>query len=114
MDINVKDLKKNAFRYSKVRGETASRIRITGGKINAKVMRQVAEIAEEYGDGTIFITNRQGIELLGIPMEKMDEVNQKLQPNGQSSSPGQATIFLVPEKNSVRLAAMIQLLLPEK
>lgn len=80
MDINVKDLKKNAFRYSKVRGETASRIRITGGKINAKVMRQVAEIAEEYGDGTIFITNRQGIELLGIPMEKMDEVNQKLQP----------------------------------
>ena len=75
MDINVKELKKNAFRYSKVRGETASRIRITGGKINAKVMRQVAEIAEEYGDGTIFITNRQGIELLGIPMEKMGEVN---------------------------------------
>ncbi len=89
MDINVKDLKKNAFRYSKVRGETASRIRITGGKINAKVMRQVAEIAEEYGDGTIFITNRQGIELLEI-------------------------LWPVPEKNSVRLAAMIQLLLPEK
>lgn len=29
-DVNVKALKKNAFRYSKVRGETASRIRIPG------------------------------------------------------------------------------------
>ena len=31
MDINVKKLKKNAFRVSKVRGETASRIRMPGG-----------------------------------------------------------------------------------
>ena len=29
-DMNMKKLKKNAFRYSKVRGETASRIRIPG------------------------------------------------------------------------------------
>ena len=79
-DINVKKLKKNAFRISKVRGETASRIRITGGKISAKSMVKIAEIAEKYGDGTIFITNRQGVELLGIDMGKMDEVNQALQP----------------------------------
>ena len=31
LDVNVGKLKKNAFRYSKVRGETASRIRIPGG-----------------------------------------------------------------------------------
>ena len=35
LDINIGKLKKNAFRYSKVRGETASRIRIPGGVIDA-------------------------------------------------------------------------------
>ena len=57
-DINTKKLKKNAFRYSKVRGETASRIRIPGGVINAKSMAKIAEVAETYGNGTIFVTNR--------------------------------------------------------
>ena len=79
MDINLKKLKKNAFRYSKVRGETASRVRIPGGVINAKAMVRVTEIAEKYGNGTIFITNRQGVEIPGIKMEDMDAVNKELQ-----------------------------------
>ncbi|MCR4891669.1 MAG: sulfite reductase subunit C [Lachnospiraceae bacterium] len=78
-DINIKKLKKNAFRYSKVRGETASRIRIPGGVINAKSMAKIAEVAEKYGNGTIFVTNRQGVELPGIRMEDMDEVNKAIQ-----------------------------------
>ena len=49
LDINVGKLKKNAFRYSKVRGETASRIRIPGGVIDSKSMGRVVEIAEKYG-----------------------------------------------------------------
>ncbi len=78
-DINTKKLKKNAFRYSKVRGETASRIRIPGGVINAKSMARIAEVAEKYGDGTIFLTNRQGVELPGIALEDMDAVNRMIQ-----------------------------------
>ena len=66
LDINVGKLKKNAFRYSKVRGETASRIRIPGGVIDAKAMQRIVEIAEKYGNGVIDITNRQGIEIPGI------------------------------------------------
>ena len=60
LDINLGKLKKNAFRYSKVRGETASRIRIPGGVIDAKSLGRVVEIAEKYGNGQIDITNRQG------------------------------------------------------
>ena len=41
MDVNLKKLKKNAFRYSKVRGETASRVRIPGGVIGAKSMLRI-------------------------------------------------------------------------
>ncbi len=48
MDINTKKLKKNAFRVSKVRGLTASRVRVPGGCCNADVMQQV-EILPKYG-----------------------------------------------------------------
>ncbi len=78
-DINTKALKKNAFRYSKVRGETASRIRIPGGVINAKSMEKIAEVADKYGNGTIFLTNRQGVEIPGIDMDDIPEVNKAIQ-----------------------------------
>ena len=50
MDINTKKLKKNAFRVSKVRGLTASRVRVPGGCCNADVMQQVVDIARKYGN----------------------------------------------------------------
>ena len=78
-DVNILKLKKNAFRYSKKRGETASRVRIPGGVIDAKSMGKIVEIAEKYGTGTIDITNRQGIEIPGIKMEDMDKVNAEVQ-----------------------------------
>lgn len=80
MDINTKKLKKNAFRVSKVRGMTASRVRVPGGLCNAEVLKRVAEIAEKYGNGTVHITTRQGFEIEGIHMEDMEGVNEMLQP----------------------------------
>ncbi len=80
MDINTKKLKKNAFRVTKRRGFTASRIRVPGGKMDAKYLSMVQEIAEKYGDGTVNITTRQGFEVPGIRFEDMDKVNALLQP----------------------------------
>ena len=79
MDINVKKLKKNAFRVSKVRGETASRVRMPGGYIDAESMKRISEIADKYGNGSIFITNRQGVEIPGIKLTDMDAVNKEIQ-----------------------------------
>ena len=62
-----------------LQGETASRIRIPGGVINAGSMAKIAEVAEKYGNGTIFVTNRQGVELPGIALEDMDAVNKMIQ-----------------------------------
>ncbi len=80
MDINTKNLKKNAFRVTKKRGYTASRIRVPGGKMDAKYLAMIQEIAEKYGDGTVNITMRQGFEVPGISFEDMDKVNELLQP----------------------------------
>ena len=79
LDVNVPKLKKNAFRYSKVRGETASRIRIPGGVIDAASLAKVVEIAEKYGTGVIDITNRQGIEIPEISLNDVDKVNEEVQ-----------------------------------
>ena len=58
MDLNTKNLKKNAFRVTKVRNKTASRIRVPGGHLEAKYLPVLQYIAEAYGDGTLHITNR--------------------------------------------------------
>lgn len=80
LDVNTKKLKKNAFRVSKHRGETASRVRVPGGKCNAEVLAQVAKIAKEYGNGNVHLTTRQGFEIEGISLRDVDKVNQELQP----------------------------------
>ncbi len=79
LDVNLKKLKKNAYRVSKVRGETASRVRVPGGEIDTESLAKVIEIATKYGKGIVNITNRQGFEIPGIALEDVDEVNKALQ-----------------------------------
>jgi anaerobic sulfite reductase subunit C len=80
MDINTKQLKKNAFRVTKERGFTAVRIRVPGGHLDAALLGDIQKIAETYGNGTVHVTGRQGFEIPGIAFEKMPEVNAALQP----------------------------------
>lgn len=80
MDMNTKQLKKNAFRVTKERGMTASRIRVPGGHMNAALLSKIQEIAETFGNGTVHITNRQGFEVPGIAFADIPKVNELLQP----------------------------------
>jgi len=80
MDINTKKLKKNAFRVTKHRGETASRVRVPGGALQAEHLLKLHEIASTYGNGTLHITTRQGFEIPGIKFEDIPKVNELLQP----------------------------------
>lgn len=80
MDINTKQLKKNAFRITKHRGMTASRIRVPGGQIKAEHLGTIQEVAQKYGNGLVNITIRQGFEIPGIKFENMPEVNAMIQP----------------------------------
>ena len=79
MDLNTSEFYKNAFRITKERNITASRIRIPGGHLDAKYLGKLQHIAEQYGNGTLHITSRQGFEIPGIPFDKVSEVNEALQ-----------------------------------
>jgi anaerobic sulfite reductase subunit C len=80
MDMNTKKLKKNAFRVTKKRNLTASRVRVPGGHLDAKHLPVLQEIAEKYGNGTLHITARQGFEIPDIRFEDIPAVNALLQP----------------------------------
>ncbi|MDK2919543.1 MAG: anaerobic sulfite reductase subunit [Candidatus Petromonas sp.] len=80
MSIDVKKVKKNAFRITKQRGKTALRIRVPGGHLEVKYFDIIKEIAEKYGDGTVHITIRQGFEVPGIDFDKMPEINRMIKP----------------------------------
>ncbi|MBN1078696.1 sulfite reductase subunit C [Clostridium botulinum] len=80
MDLNTKKIKKNAFRVTKVRGLTASRVRVPGGSLQADLLGKIQEISQMYGNGSVHITTRQGFEIPGIKYEDIDKVNELLQP----------------------------------
>lgn len=79
-DLNTRKVMKNAFRITKDKYTTALRVRVPGGSINSDTLKIVASLADKYGSGEIHMTTRQGFEILGIPMEKMQEVNKAIQP----------------------------------
>ncbi|WBW96106.1 sulfite reductase subunit C [Oceanirhabdus sp. W0125-5] len=80
MDINTKKVTKNAFRIVKDRYMTSLRVRVPGGRINTEHFLVLNKIAQEYGDGDVHLTTRQGFEITGIKMEDMDKVNELIQP----------------------------------
>lgn len=80
IDINTKKLKKNAYRVTKERGKTAIRIRVPGGHMEAKYFEVLQRVAEEYGNGSVHITIRQGFEIPGIDMKDIPKINEIIQP----------------------------------
>lgn len=75
LDINRKNITKNAWRITKNRNVTCLRLRVPGGHLEAKHLLFVQQLAQKYGNGTVHLTTRQGFEIPGIPFEKMGEVN---------------------------------------
>ncbi|MBF0297386.1 MAG: sulfite reductase subunit C [Oligoflexia bacterium] len=90
LDINRKIIQKNAFRITKKRNKTAIRIRVPGGHLQTKYFSIIAQIAEEYGNGSVHITTRQGFEIPDIDFKFITEVNKLLAPliNGLECSIG--------------------------
>lgn len=75
-DIDVKKVRRNCYRQSKVRGEFMLQMRVPGGVIEAKYLSAVQHIAETWGNGIFHLGLRQTISLPGIKYEDIDAVNK--------------------------------------
>ena len=75
-DIDIKKLRINCFRQSKVAGEFMLQMRVPGSMIAAKYLQVVQDIAENWGNGTFHIGMRQTLNIPGIKYEYIGEVNK--------------------------------------
>ena len=75
-DIDIKKVRVNCFRQSKVAGEFMLQLRVPGNLIDAKYLAVIQEICQRWGNGTFHIGTRQTLNAPGIKYEYIDEVNK--------------------------------------
>ena len=75
-DIDIKKVRINCFRQSKVAGEFMLQMRVPGAMIEAKHLTMVQELCERFGNGTFHMGTRQTLDVPGIKYENIEEVNK--------------------------------------
>ena len=79
-DCNVKKLRNNCFRQSKVPGEFMLQLRVPGAVIDAKWLNVIQHICTTWGNGSFHIGTRQTLNAPGIKARDIPAVNQFIQP----------------------------------
>ena len=78
-DIDIKKLRLNCFRQSKVPGEFMLQMRVPGGMVDAKYLANIQYIAQTWGDGNFHFGTRQTFDITGIKYENVPAVNAYLE-----------------------------------
>lgn len=73
---NTKKIVKNAFRISKVRGESVIRLRVPGGDLKVRHLDTIKKLADKFGNGMVHLSTRQGFEIPGIKLSQLDEIKK--------------------------------------
>jgi dissimilatory sulfite reductase (desulfoviridin) alpha/beta subunit len=82
MAVDYATLKKGGFMRQKQKDHFSLRLKVTGGHLTAQQLAKIAEVAEEYGEGYVHLTSRQGVEIPFIQLDQIDEVKNALAPGG--------------------------------
>lgn len=75
-DIDIKKVRINCFRQSKVPGEFMLQMRVPGGVLPAEIVSYALEIAKRWGNGDFHIGTRQTLDFPGIKYEDIPAVNE--------------------------------------
>ena len=75
-DIDIKKVRINCFRQSKVAGEFMLQMRVPGAMIEAKHLKLVQDLCERFGNGTFHLGTRQTFDIPGVKYENIEEVNK--------------------------------------
>jgi len=78
MTVDESTLKEGGFIRLREPGVYALRVKLTAGDTTAEKLRAIADIADEFGDGTVHLTVRQSIEVRGVSAESFDSVHAAL------------------------------------
>jgi anaerobic sulfite reductase subunit C len=82
MAIDYAALKKGGFMRQKQKGYFSLRLQVVGGHLTAENVKKIYEVAEEFGEGYIHLTSRQGVEIPFIKFEDIETVKEELAKGG--------------------------------
>lgn len=85
-------LKSGGFIKLRGTGRWALRIKLLFGDVSPSQLRAIAAIADEYGDGEVHLTVRQGLEVRGVRAEEFEAVSAALESAGLQPGGGGALV----------------------
>ncbi|MDR2397552.1 MAG: 4Fe-4S binding protein [Spirochaetaceae bacterium] len=77
-EVDYGTLKKGGFMRQVQKDRFSLRLRVIGGHLSADKLAKIREIANQYGQGYIHLTSRQGVEIPFIALEHIEAVKQEL------------------------------------
>lgn len=80
----IRKFKSRGWLYNKGTDAFSARIITVNGKVNSGQLVSVARAAEKYGAGQITFTSRQTMEVLGVPVGKMEDFEKEIRRAGLS------------------------------
>ena len=81
-DVDYKELKKGGMMRQKEAGLFSVRLHVVGGQLAAEHLRAIEEAARRYGNGTVHLTTRQGMEIPFVSTESLAEMKAFLAGSG--------------------------------
>lgn len=79
---DVKKLKNNGMMQQKSGDLFSVRLKVVGGYVTANQLHTLSEAAKAHGIGHVHLTNRQGIEIPGVPYNELEALREALATTG--------------------------------
>src|SRR5574344_1710794 len=75
-EIDVTKCRINVFRQSKVPGIFMLQMRVPGGMVGSKDLKNIEYISKTWGDGNMHFGTRQTFDICGIKYDDIPKVNE--------------------------------------
>lgn len=82
MKMNIAELKKGGFMKQIQKDYFAVRLRIAGGNLTLEQLATVQKVAQQYGQGYVHLTTRQGLEIPFVHFDDVEAVREALLAGG--------------------------------
>jgi dissimilatory sulfite reductase (desulfoviridin) alpha/beta subunit len=78
----LKSLKAQAMMAEKGKERFSVRLSVIGGRMEASQIQVIADVAQRFGDGSLHLTTRQGVEIPHVPPENLAPLRAALEAAG--------------------------------
>jgi dissimilatory sulfite reductase (desulfoviridin) alpha/beta subunit len=78
----LKSLKAQAMMAEKGKERFSVRLSVIGGRMEASQFQAIADLAQRFGDGSLHLTTRQGVEIPHVPPENLAPLRAALEAAG--------------------------------